>query len=66
MLILLNLKHPFIVMTDALNVVIGVVLSQPDRHDELHPVAFKSHKLSDVEKNYLVHEKEILVIVCAL
>ena len=66
MLILPNPKHPFMVMTDASNVAIGAVLSQPDQHKELHPVAFESCKLSDAEKNYPVHEKEMLVIIHTL
>ena len=61
-----NPKQPFIVMTNALNIAMGAVLSQPDDHDELHPVAFKSHKLTNAEKNYPVHKKEILAIIKAL
>ena len=59
-------KKPFIVTTDALNLVIGAVLSQPDMHDELHPVTSKLQKLVNMEKNYPVHENEMLAIVHAL
>jgi hypothetical protein len=31
-----------------------------------HPVAFYSKSLNDVQRNYVIHDKEILVIVRAL
>ena len=61
-----NPDLPYTVTTDASNIAVGTVLSQPDTHGWLHPVAFESRKLSDAEKNYPVHEKEMLAIVNAL
>jgi len=31
-----------------------------------HPIAFYSKSLSSVERNYEIHDKEILAIICAL
>ena len=61
-----NPDLPYTVTTDVSNIAVGAVLSQPDNHGRLHPIAFESRKLSDAEKNYPVHEKEMLGIVNAL
>src|SRR6266404_1327873 len=39
---------------------------QPDDNDVLHPVAYYSRKLKDPERNYDIHDKELLAIVDAL
>ena len=45
----------------------GAVLSQQNLEDEKwHPVAFLSNSLSLVERNYEIHDKEMLAIVQAL
>src|SRR5437660_3489214 len=51
-----------IIETDASNFVIGCVLSQ-DWNNKLHPVAFHSKKMSSAERNYEIHDKELLAIV---
>ncbi len=56
---------PFVLETDASDVGLGAVLLQP-YEDGLHPVAFASKKLLPAEKNYLVHERELLAGVWAL
>lgn len=56
---------PFQVTTDASGYAVGAVLSQ-ELNDGIHPVAFESRKLSPTEKNYAVHELELLSIVHAL
>src|SRR5205807_8356273 len=51
-----------IIETDASNFAIGCVLSQ-DWKNKLHPVAFHSRKMSSEERNYEIHDKELLAIV---
>ena len=51
-----------IIETDASNFAIGCVLSQ-DWNNKLHPVAFYSRKMSSMERNYEIHDKELLAIV---
>ena len=63
------LKHfdptkEIIMECDASNFAIGCVLSQ--KWDNiLHPVAFFSRKMEKAEKNYEIHNKELLAIVTA-
>jgi hypothetical protein len=56
---------PYIVTCDASDVGIGAVLEQENENGP-HPLAFSSRKLSGAEKNYPVHERELLAIVYAL
>ncbi|SPC62440.1 related to retrotransposon nucleocapsid protein [Ustilago sp. UG-2017b] len=51
--------------TDASNFAIAGVLKQ--EHDgRWHPVAFYSRKMSAAEKNYEIHDKELLAVVACL
>ena len=50
--------------TDASDDALGCILSQ-FHGKRLHPVAFHSLKLSPVEWNYDIHDKELLAIVMA-
>lgn len=61
----LNTQHPFIVDTDANNVLIGAVLSQEWPDEEL-VVAFYSQSLNRAECNYCVTWRELLAMVDAL
>ena len=54
------------VMTDASDRRTGVVLSFGKTWQTACPVAYDSYQLNDAEKNYPVHEKELLAIVKAL
>jgi hypothetical protein len=64
-LILPDDKLPYVVTTDASGFAIGATLSQ-DQGNGLQPIAFMSKKMNPHEKNYPVHEQELLAIVCAL
>ena len=56
---------PFVVRTDASGFAVGAELLQ-DHGNGLQPVAFMSKKMLPAEKNYPVHEQELLAIICAL
>ncbi|GJP45013.1 hypothetical protein CLOM_g4399 [Closterium sp. NIES-68] len=57
-------ERPYEVTTDASDIAIGEVLLQ-DFGDGLQPVTYESWKLQGAEKNYMVYDKEMLVIVHA-
>ena len=57
---------PTTVETDASGFAIGAVLFQTDADGSARPVAFTSRKLSAAERNYPVHEQELLAVVHAL
>ena len=60
-----NLPYRF--KADGLDVATGAVLLQQSPEDEKwHPIAFYSKSLSVVERNYKIHDKEMLAIICAL
>ena len=62
-----QLNAPFILETDASDFAIGSVLSQKQKDDDLlHPVAYRSRKLTRAELNYQIHDKELLAIIDAL
>ena len=50
---------------DASDQVLDSVLSQRNESENLHLVAFHSHKFTDSELNYEIHVKELLAIVKA-
>ncbi|GJP37609.1 hypothetical protein CLOM_g22000 [Closterium sp. NIES-68] len=56
--------RPFELITDASNLAVGAVLLQ-DFGKVLQPIAYESRKLNPAERNYPVHDKELLAIVHA-
>jgi len=57
-------SEPFRVEADSLDFATGAVLSQQSTTDgKWHPVAFYSKSLSSVERNYEIHDKEIVTVV---
>ena len=56
---------PFIVETDASGFAVGCVLSQTHTDGKLHPCAFYSRTLSPAERNYDIHDKELLAVKTA-
>lgn len=58
---------PYRVEADSSNFVTGAILSQQScEDDKWHPVAFYLTSLSTVERNYKIHDKEMLAVVHAL
>ena len=58
-------SKPYVVTTDASGFAVGATLSQ-DQGNGLQTIAFMSQKMGPAEKNYPVHEQELLAVVCAL
>ena len=63
-LMLLDNSRPYCVKADSSDFATGAVLAQENLEDgKWHPVAFLSKSLSPVERNYEIHDKEMLAIV---
>ena len=61
---LLNNSRPYRIEADTLDFATRAVLSQENLEDgRWHPVAFLSKSLSPVERNYEIHNKEMLAII---
>ena len=58
-----DLNKEFRVETNASNYATGGVLSMKFSDDLWRPVAFISKSLSNTERNYEIHDKEMLAIV---
>jgi len=56
---------PYTLDTDASNLAIGAILSQPDTEGTLHPCCFYSRSLNDAETRYDIRDKELLAIKAA-
>jgi len=60
-------SEPFRIEADSSDFATKAVLSQQSAtNGKWHPVAFYSKSLSSVERNYEIHNKEMLAIICAL
>jgi len=60
-------SEPFWVEADSSNFATRAVLSQQSMTDgKWHPVVFYSKSLSSMERNYKIHDKEMLAIIHAL
>ncbi len=57
---------PVVLFTDASDFAISGIPHQADDNGELHPLCFFSWKLTDVEINYDVHDKEMLGVIESL
>ena len=57
-------SKPYRFEVDSLDFSTGAVLSQQNSEDDKwHPVTFLSKSLSPVERNYEIHNKEMLAII---
>src|SRR5262249_3069956 len=59
-------NKPYKVEADSSNFATGAVLSQEGEDGKWHPVAFLSKSLSSVQRNYDIHDKELLAVIRAL
>jgi len=59
--------QPFRIKADSSDFATGAVLSQLSTEDgKWHPIAFLSKSLSEMERNYEIHDKKMLAIMQAL
>jgi hypothetical protein len=57
---------PYVVATDASAFALGACLMQENDDGNLQPICYMSKKMLPAERNYPIHHKEMLAIVCAL
>jgi RNase H-like domain found in reverse transcriptase/Reverse transcriptase (RNA-dependent DNA polymerase) len=57
---------PFDIETDASKYALGAVLSQKDSNGNSHPVAYLSKSFTPTQRNYEIHDRELLAIITAL
>jgi len=62
-LVATNYMHPLCMESDASDFATGAVLSMLCEDEKWHPCAFLSKGLNDVERNYNMHDKEMLGII---
>jgi hypothetical protein len=61
-----NYQEPFFLEVDASQYTTGVILSQKDECRRLRPVGSISHSFTPAERNYDIHNQELLAIVHGL
>jgi RNase H-like domain found in reverse transcriptase len=61
-----NYNKPFILEVDASQYTIGAILQQVDDLGKLHPVRYYSKALTDAERGYDIHDRELLALVKGL
>lgn len=54
---------PFVIACDSCSTAVGGTLLQRDSDGRFHPVAYESHKLSDNEQRWHIHEQELLAVI---
>jgi len=65
-LILPDYEKPFTLITNASDYMTGSILEQEDAFGRSHPVAYFSKSLQPAERNYEIHNKELLAIIHSL
>jgi hypothetical protein len=65
-LVLPDKPWPYWLEADSSDWATGAILLQQGTDRKWHPVAFYSKSLNDIQRNYVIHNKEMLVIVRAL
>jgi hypothetical protein len=64
--VLMDYKKLFILITDASDYVTGAILEQRDALERSHPIAYFLKSLQPAERNYEIHNKELLAIIHTL
>ena len=59
-------RKPFTMYTDTSDYATSAILEQDDALGRSHPVAFYSKSLQPTERNYEIHDKELLAIIHGL
>jgi hypothetical protein len=59
-------EKPFTLITDTSDYATGTILEQRDTLGQSHPIAYFSKSLQLAERNYEIHNKELLAIIHAL
>jgi hypothetical protein len=59
-------QRPIVLETDASDYALAGIISHPDPHGNLQPIAFYSRKFNDAELNYEIYDKELLAIIQCL
>jgi len=65
-LILPDYEKPFTLITNASDYATGSILEQEDAFGHSYPVAYFSKSLQPAERNYEIHDKELLAIIHSL
>ena len=65
-MVTLDLDREFRIKADTSNFATGEVLSVKGKDNKWRPVAYISKLLNKTERNYEIHNKEMLVIICCL
>ena len=63
LLVALDLDKEFRVKADASNFATGGVLSIKCKDNKWRPVVYISKSLNEMEQNYEIHDKEMLVVI---
>lgn len=63
---MLDVAKLFQVETDSSNFATGGILSQQDKEGKWHPCTYLSQSMIPAERNYDIHDKELLAIIRAL
>ena len=61
-----DVRHPFVVMTDASLLASGRILMQQDDNGDLHPCAYLSQMFTSTERNYDIYDRELLAVIHTL
>jgi hypothetical protein len=59
-------EKPFTLITNASDYATGAILEQRDTLGRSYPIAYFSKSLQPAERNYEIHNKELLAIIHAL